>query len=162
MSYRATITSVARLIVYYYRYSPSNRDRAYNIGLVTSIVEPSVGIIAACAPALRRLFTYFVPQYFSEEATSYRTHTAGQDKSPHRRSFSFHNSAGKEVVENRMDMGREEQIYGMKQLGSVDSEEQIEDEVVEPPNRTRSVKTGISEGPSEALEAEPKHFLNYK
>jgi hypothetical protein len=73
-------------------------------------------------------------------------------------------SMGKDLEDGRTDADRQEQVYGMRPLGSVDSQEQIECMNIAPdgPNRTRSVKTGISEGISEALECEPEHVLNNK
>ncbi|KAF2689409.1 hypothetical protein K458DRAFT_358151 [Lentithecium fluviatile CBS 122367] len=159
MGWIATIASVVRLIVYYIRYAPQT-DRMWNIGVVTSIVEPSVGIIAACAPALRRLFTYMLPRYFSDNRTSYPTRTQTEPKSRQRQSFNFQFSVGKEVEEGRMDTVRDEQAYGMRPLGSVDSRERIGSMAGDACNRTRSVKTGISEGPSEAFEPEPEHILS--
>lgn len=149
-----------RLVVYYIRFSPTT-DRMWNIGVVISIVEPSVGIIAACAPALRRLLTYMLPRYFSEDRTSYPTRTQTEPKSRRRHSQSMFSFGGKEVEEERNDIGREEQVYGMRPLGSVDSREQVESMPTETQQkRSRSVKTGISEPPSEEYEAEPVHVLN--
>jgi hypothetical protein len=132
----------------------------WNIGVVTSIIEPSVGIIAACAPALRRLFTYMMPRYFSENQTSYPTHTGTEPKSRPRHSMGFQFSVGKEVEEGRTESPREDQVYGMRPLGSVDSREHIESMATGAMNRTRSVKTGISEPLSEAYEPEPAHMLS--
>lgn len=58
-----------------------------------------------------------------------------------------------------MDHGREEQLYGMKTLGSIDSREHID--AAQVPTRTRSTRTGYSEGRSDALEAVPEHVLNH-
>lgn len=52
---------------------------------------------------------------------------------------------------------REEQMYGMRPLGSVDSREQIVAVANQEPKRTRSTKTGSSEN----MEAVPKHLLNH-
>jgi len=132
----------------------------WNIGVVTSIIEPSVGIIAACAPALRRLFTYMMPRYFSEDQTSYQTHVGTESKSRPRHSHGFQFSAGKEAEEGRTESPREDQVYGMRPLGSVDSRENMESMAAGAINRTRSVKTGISEPLSEAYELEPEHMLS--
>jgi hypothetical protein len=162
INYSATIVSVVRLVVYFFRYEPGV-DRMWNIGVVTSIVEPSVGIIAACAPALRRLFTYMLPRYFSEDRTSYPTHTQTEPKSRRQHSLAgFQFSMGKDEEEGRLETPREEQVYGMRPLGSVDSREHIESMTAGAPNRTRSVKTGISEPLSEAYQPEPEHILNHQ
>ena len=136
----------------------------WNIGVVTSIIEPSVGIIAACAPALRRLFTYMMPRYFSEDQSTYPTHTQSEPKSRPRHSLGFQFNIGKEVEEGRVESPKEEQVYGMRPLGSVDSREHIDSMGAVAYNRTRplvqSVKTGVSEPMSEAFESEPEHILN--
>jgi hypothetical protein len=156
----ATIASVGRLIVYYIRYEPGT-DRTWNIGVVTSIIEPSVGIIAACAPALRRLLTYMLPRYFSDNQTTYPTQTQTEPKS-RQRSIGFQFSSSKDCEEGRMGSPREEQVYGMRPLGSVDSREHIDSMPGTVPNRTRSVKTGMSEPLSEAFEPEPEHIFGPK
>ena len=64
---------------------------------------------------------------------------------------------GKEIENDRVGrVGRSEEVYGMSPFGSVDSREQIASIVAHSPTRTRSTMTGHSE----AVEAEPKHFLN--
>lgn len=172
-----------RLIVYYRRFTVV--DRTYNIGLVTSIVEPSVCIIAACAPPLRRLFSFILPSYFSEEHTSYTTHRTPQNNRSHNRGFDFgYIEEGTGIDRDHHDdhdprertapPRGDDQIYGMKPLGSIDSRENIvgvkrvteadiEAADGEPKSRgyrSQSVKTGISEPPSEVHEAVPKHVLN--
>lgn len=158
--HRATSVSVARLIIYYYRFLPSNTDRTWDIGLVVSIVEPSVGIIAACAPAMKCLFRNLMPRYFSDGESSYpaRTHSI---KSAPRQSLSYHFGMDKEMAPARLEgLEREEEGYGMGPLGSVDSREPFGAAETPRPGRTRSVKTGHSEA-SMPLEAVPKHILNH-
>ncbi|PVI05830.1 hypothetical protein DM02DRAFT_71865 [Periconia macrospinosa] len=67
MGWIATLASISRLVVYYIRYTTP--DRSYNIGVVSSVVEPSLAIIAACAPTLRRLFATLLPSYFEVSAS---------------------------------------------------------------------------------------------
>lgn len=62
----------------------------------------------------------------------------------------------------RITSPEQEEVYGMRPLASIDSREQVGSMAANAPNRTRSVKTGISEGASDALEAEPEHVLNQK
>jgi hypothetical protein len=67
----------------------------------------------------------------------------------------------KEMGTARIDgLHREEEVYGMRPLGSVDSREQYGAAEAPRPVRTRSVKTGHSEA-SMPLEAVPKHILNH-
>ncbi|KAK2781031.1 Structural maintenance of chromosomes protein 2 [Onygenales sp. PD_12] len=61
----ATAISGVRFAVYYYRWDPNNTDRNYGIGFVVSIVEPNVGMWAACAPALKHLLRIRWPNLFS-------------------------------------------------------------------------------------------------
>ncbi|KAF1966271.1 hypothetical protein BU23DRAFT_330627 [Bimuria novae-zelandiae CBS 107.79] len=164
MGWFATAASVSRLIIYHVRFAPYT-DRTHNIGLVTSITEPSIGIIAACAPALRRLFTFFVPRYFSDEG-SYDTHgytqtnDATYGNTRPRPSHSF--DAGK-VVKIDMDVdgipGRdEEDVYDMANLKGKVSREEMHMQ------RTHSVKTGVSESASHPCTrpTEPFGVLNQR
>ncbi|KAL1606856.1 hypothetical protein SLS60_004265 [Paraconiothyrium brasiliense] len=148
MGWIATIASVSRLIVYYYRYSPTV-DRTHNIGLVTSVTEPSVAIIAACAPALRRLLTFMLPRYFSDDATypsgtyHYETNNATYGNTRPRRSSSFPHDTDKDmdlVIREGGQEQDEESVYGMATLRGKDSREVLDIQ------RTQSVKTGVSEG----------------
>lgn len=160
--YRATTVSVARFIIYYYRFSPTNTDRTWDIGLVVSIVEPSVGILAACAPAMKCLIRNLAPRYFSEEESIYPTRTSHSVKSGPRQSLSYHFGMDKELTPNgRLEgLEREEEMYGMRPLESVDSRDPTVVDVEgngSAPRRTRSTKTGHSE----ALEAVPQHVLGH-
>ena len=151
--------SVSRLIVYYNRFAPTT-DRSYNLGLVTSIIEPSIAIIAACAPALRRLFTYFAPRYFSEGET-YATYTNnGTYESRRGRSQSLPRKADKEMA-LEVDMGRiqeEDEVYDMSHLRGKESREVIN------VHRTYSVRTGVSENASQPFGSpmEPFNMLNQR
>ncbi|KAK2805963.1 hypothetical protein FQN50_005978 [Emmonsiellopsis sp. PD_5] len=60
----ATAISGVRFAVYYYRWDPNNTDRNYGIGFVVSVVEPNVGMWAACAPALKHLLRIRWPNLF--------------------------------------------------------------------------------------------------
>ncbi|KAF2790631.1 hypothetical protein K505DRAFT_282289 [Melanomma pulvis-pyrius CBS 109.77] len=151
MGWIATAVTVGRFIVYYYRFSPKNKDKTYDIGLVISIVEPAVGIIAACAPAMKCLFR------FTDDTTSYPTPVPTKNESVRRRSFTEQYGMGKEYFDNRTDeMGREEEVYGMNPLGNTDSRDRIVSITANTPTRSRSTKTGHSE----ALEHMPEHCLD--
>ena len=115
-----------------------------------------MGVIAACAPAMKCLLRHLMPRYFTEDAPSYPTPTPTYDKSKQRRSFNFRYSANKELSESRVDPVREEELYGMRPLGSIDSREQITSMAAQGPARAHSTKTESTE----AGEAEPKHMLN--
>ncbi|KAJ4297486.1 hypothetical protein N0V90_005378 [Kalmusia sp. IMI 367209] len=173
----ATIASVVRLIVYYYRYAPTT-DRTYNIGLITSIIEPSIAIIAACAPALRRLFTFMMPHYFSDSsyptyATTYPTNNATYSRSRPKRSGSFPHDFDfeAEIGKDGLTELRNEQIDGDGAGGEFGMEPIKKDTQGEEGNaegearwsqRTQSVKTGVSETPSKAFETEPFEILDHR
>jgi hypothetical protein len=149
VNHRATAVSVGRFIVYYYRFSPKNTDKSYDIGFVISIIEPSVGIIAACAPAMKCLFR------FTDDAPSYATPVETKVQSQRRRSFTEQYGMNKELYEDRMDMGGEEETYGMDPLGHAGSSDRIVSLGTHMPTRSRSTKTGASE----AVEHRPEHCL---
>jgi hypothetical protein len=143
MGWIATIGSVARLIVYYHRYSPAT-DRTYNIGVVSSVTEPSIAIIAACAPALRRLLTYILPRYFSDDGTYPTYHyETNNGNTRRRRSGSFPQAVDKDmdmVIKEGGQEQDEEMAYGMTELRGKESREAMRMQ------RTQSVRTGVSEG----------------
>jgi hypothetical protein len=146
---RATAVSVGRFVVYYYRFSPKNTDKSYGIGFTISIVEPAVGIIAACAPAMKCLFR------FTDDPTTYTTPVNTKNFSHRRRSFTEQYGIDKELYEDRMYIGREEETYGMNPLGKTESSDRIVNLAARTPTRSRSTKTGASE----AVEHRPEHCL---
>ena len=149
LHHRATAVSVGRFIVYYYRFSPENTDKSYGIGFTISIVEPAVGIIAACAPAMKCLFR------FTDDPTTYTTPVNTKNQSQRRRSFTEQYGVDKETYQDRMYLGREEQTYGMNPLGKTGSSDRIVSHAAQTPTRSRSTKTGASE----AIEHRPEHCL---
>jgi hypothetical protein len=153
----ATAVSVARFIIYYYRFSPTNTDRTYDIGVVVSIVEPSVGIMTACAPAMKALFRRILPQYFTENDSSYPERTRSVNTAP-RQSLSYHFGMDKDPMEARKfaNMERDDEMYDMRSLEGFESREQIVGMNAHAPSRTRSTKTGHSE----TQEVVPKHMLH--
>jgi hypothetical protein len=165
----ATAVSVGRFVVYYYRFAPTQKDKPWDIGVVISIAEPAVGIIAACAPALKSLVRNLAPRYFTESERSYDSRGRSLPKSGNRKSLSLHYAMGKEIGQSRTDrLARDEETFGMRALDSLDSREYIvtvsagdgpKNEVSHLPERMRSVRTGRS-GRSGSQEAIPKTFLN--
>jgi hypothetical protein len=153
----ATVVSVARFIIYYYRFEPT-RDRTWDIGIVVSIVEPSVGIIAACAPAMRSIASHLFPEYFSDDTSSYPTQTHS-NKSPRRQSLSYHFGMNEENNPAQADaLEREEAMYGLRPIGDMDSCESIMEVDTNGPQRQKSTKTTRSE----AVEASPTHVLSHR
>ncbi|KAF2873218.1 hypothetical protein BDV95DRAFT_490229 [Massariosphaeria phaeospora] len=159
MGWIATAVSVGRLIIYYGRFSPSNVDKTWNIGLVISIVEPSVGIIAACAPAMKCLIRNLAPRYFSEDSSDH-SRSPTEDKSRTRPSFIYPYDMGNENGSERLEAGREEGYYDVVSLGSIDSREQMPSAVEHAHMQAHSVKTGNT-AYSEPIEAVPQHFLSH-
>lgn len=169
----ATLVSVVRLIVYHERFSLSPTERTWDIGLVVSIVEPAVGIITACAPAMKRLLRDLVPRYFSEYNSSYLTRRTQSIKSDQpRESLSFHFGFDKDMETGTCrvqasDIEREEQeqqTYVMKRLSSIDSRDLVDQfpTVEHPvPARTRTRTRSDRTARSETIEALPRHFLNH-
>lgn len=167
MGWIATAVSVGRFVVYYYRFLPTNTDRTWDIGVVISIVEPAVGIIAACAPAMKCLFRIIVPRYFSENETTYQGHSRNTSKTAPKISSDHQYVMNKDIEDSSyvaiangkvVAMGRDQDLYGMHPLSSVDSRDQLTRTTSPPPARTRSTKTGHS-GMEEAV---PAHILNHK
>ncbi|KAF2005237.1 hypothetical protein P154DRAFT_483892 [Amniculicola lignicola CBS 123094] len=125
MGWIATAVSIGRFIVYYYRFSPSQKDKSYDIGVVISIAEPAVGIIAACAPAMKCLFKHLMPRYFdSADGNSYNTQSPTQ-KSIRHHSFNIQFGMGKDIEAQRMDNFTETRD-GMTPLKSIDSRDQMD------------------------------------
>ncbi|KAF2712548.1 hypothetical protein K504DRAFT_401541 [Pleomassaria siparia CBS 279.74] len=154
MGWVATAVSVGRFIVYYYRFSPNNSDKMYDISLIISIVEPAVGIIAACAPAMKCLFR------FPDDTSSYATavDVPSKHESKRRRSFTEPYGMPQEYYDERPDyMAQEEETYGMGQLVKIGSSDRIvRIQASNEPERSRSLTTGHSE----PVEHRPEHCLS--
>jgi hypothetical protein len=164
--------------VYYYRISPTNLDRTWDIGVVISIVEPAVHLITACAPATKALFRILFPSFNSEHQTYQERYTRSKPKfasrtiaSKKRSSIGFNLGLptknieeGHAVIikERELDDSRGDYAYGMKPLGSVDSREQIEHDDYERGSQdamTSKINTEYSKGNNDNIEAKPKHIL---
>ena len=174
--------SVGRFIVYYYRFAPTNLDRTWDIGVVISIAEPAVHIITACAPATKGLFRMLFPSWKSEYGTygdSYVPYTPSNTKQLGSRTttskprpsmgFNFGLSSKTEegqdvVITEREHSSRDEDVYGMKPLGSVDSREQIGHDDYETSThdaRASKANTEYSKEDSDIIEASPRHVLGH-
>ncbi|KAF2741210.1 hypothetical protein EJ04DRAFT_117439 [Polyplosphaeria fusca] len=165
MGWVATAVSVGRFVVYYIRFSPDQKDKTWDIGVVISIVEPAIGIIAACAPAMKCLIRNMAPRYFSESETSFSTRGQSVPKSGHhRKSSSLHYAMGKEIEQSRVDrLARDEEMYGMRSLGSADSREYIVTVTAGAGTKHETAgaqrKLSVKTGRSDTVEAVPKTFL---
>ncbi|KAF2636418.1 hypothetical protein P280DRAFT_150290 [Massarina eburnea CBS 473.64] len=183
MGWIATAASVARIIVYYNRSNAP--DRTWDIGLIASISEPSIGILAACAPALRRLFTHLMPHYFTEGDTTVNNYTYASESHTQDNAntlkrdtltVDFRFSRGnmsKGMGDPGMGDRKEVEVYGMAPLKSPDSGELLggmdafldvssdagTDLEMQGGNRL-SVRTGMSDPPGEVVEAVPEHLLS--
>ncbi|KAJ4323524.1 hypothetical protein N0V94_001854 [Neodidymelliopsis sp. IMI 364377] len=183
MGWIATGVSVGRFIVYYYRFAPTNLDRAWDIGIVISIAEPAVHVITACAPATKGLFRILFPSFNSDYPSyesRYAPYTPSNSKlgsrtttSKKRASMGFNFGLSSKALEEGNDViitetehtsPRGDDVYGMKPLGSVDSREQIGHDDYESnarDARASKANTEYSKGDSDIIEAEPKHILGY-
>jgi len=156
----ATIASVVRLLVYYYRYKPTT-DRTHNVGIVTSIIEPSIAILAACAPAMRGFLTLMMPRYFSEDASNGAHQVTYTDTRP-KRSHSYAHDVDKELEEGITEAEGEETGFGMGSSRHPYSHDLVHCSTDHAPHRTQSVKTGISDCPRDVDRPEPFNILNPK
>lgn len=182
----ATGVSVGRFIVYYYRFAPTNKDRTWDIGIGISIVEPSVHIITACAPATKCLFRYLFPSFAAERTPAYYEdrHTATQ--TPHMSKFgsrtsrstgNFHFGFSKNMDQDTviddsklgtsMENIQKDSVFSMSRLESNSSHEDAQSkaqlknkmsmEAVRSA-RTSCTRTAYTET-SEPDEAQPEHCL---
>lgn len=176
----ASATSVVRFVIYYYRFAPTNTDRTWNIGIAISIVEPSVHIITACAPATKCLFRYLFPSFGSQGTAGYyedrntvthasKARNAGSRTSRATMNFNFgfgkdqeaHTIRDSEVENESMDrVVKEDSIYGMKQLGRDDLRDYHDQNVDQDLTRTRSCTRTSCTDASEPKVTEPKHCLS--
>ena len=164
------------MIIYHHRFTV--QDRTYNIGLVSSIAEPSIGIIAACVPTLRRLGCRLMPHYFTEASNSYQSAPHTQPKSHERHTLPAQHSHGsidnlnRDMDDSRLEAGKSARMYRLEPFADPGGSEEhlsrdeqhggggMVDSYPQKPNRSRSVKTGTSEPPGEVVEAVPEHVLN--
>ena len=160
MFHSATVISVLRFIVYYYRFSPKQKDRTYNIGIVVSIAEPSVAIIAACAPALKSLISRLAPRLFSSRDANY--YSGGSRSQTPRRSSNTKSSKKEMGLADVRPGTFDEEAYGMSRLGSLDSREGVV-YVAEPEEtmKTRRITCADFGDSDEEVDHVPKHMLNH-
>lgn len=62
-----TAVSIARIVIYHWRFSPNNHDRSYGVGYTISSIEANLAVVTGSIPALKPLVTRFVPRFFSSE-----------------------------------------------------------------------------------------------
>ncbi|KAH6616599.1 hypothetical protein C7974DRAFT_48128 [Boeremia exigua] len=177
----ATGVSVGRFIVYYYRFAPTNLDRTWDIGVVISVAEPAAHVITACAPATKGLIRMLFPSFNSEYPTydeNYATYTPSNSKlgsgtaSKQRRSMGFNfglstkgAEEGQDVVitERERNNTKDEDVFGMKPLGSVDSREHIGHDDYDQSTHGAASKanTEYSKDDNDINQTEPQHVLGY-
>lgn len=59
-----TVVGITRIILYWFRFQPDNVDRSYSLTFTISGAEVNLAIMAACGPAMKALFTRFLPRIF--------------------------------------------------------------------------------------------------
>jgi hypothetical protein len=69
-SFSVTAVSVARLVIYHWRFSPNNKDRTYGTGYCISSVEINLAIATACVPPLRPLARRIAPRLLGSDNRS--------------------------------------------------------------------------------------------
>lgn len=62
-----TAVSIARIVIYKWRFSPDNHDQSYGVGYTISSIEANLAIVTGCIPALKPLVTRLVPRFFSSD-----------------------------------------------------------------------------------------------
>ncbi|KFY95694.1 hypothetical protein V498_03205 [Pseudogymnoascus sp. VKM F-4517 (FW-2822)] len=86
-----TAVSIARIVIYNWRFSPDNHDQSYGVGYTISSIEANLAIVTGSIPALKPLVTRFVPRFFSSEK-EYSDRPSGYPRSGYPRG---HRSGGK-------------------------------------------------------------------
>ncbi|KAM0705245.1 hypothetical protein Q7P35_008034 [Cladosporium inversicolor] len=59
------IIGAARIVLYYYRFQPSNIDRSYSVAYTISGAEVNIAIIASSGPALKAFANKYIPSFLS-------------------------------------------------------------------------------------------------
>ncbi|OBT65874.1 hypothetical protein VE03_05433 [Pseudogymnoascus sp. 23342-1-I1] len=67
-----TAVSIARIVIYSWRFSADNHDQSYGVGYTISSIEANLAIVTGSIPALKPLVTRFVPRFFSDKEYSDR------------------------------------------------------------------------------------------
>ncbi|KAL5352101.1 hypothetical protein ACLOAV_002046 [Pseudogymnoascus australis] len=86
-----TAISIARIVIYNWRFSSDNHDQSYGVGYTISSIEANLAIVTGSIPALKPLVTRFVPRFFSSEK-EYSDRPSGYPRSGYPRG---HRSGGK-------------------------------------------------------------------
>ena len=138
-----TIVGITRIILYWYRFQPDNIDRSYSLTFTVSGCEANLAIMAACGPALKALFTRFVPRMFgSRNITEPRGNVQywprGYEGSPREGRGSTLSQRGRSWNSKPSNRPRDMQ-YGMEILESIEQENDGDSQ--EPIVRNESVTT---------------------
>ncbi|KAK2756149.1 Structural maintenance of chromosomes protein 2 [Arachnomyces sp. PD_36] len=160
MGWIATGVSVARFVVYYYRWQPDNEDRNYEIGYTISIAESNVAMWAACVPALKRLVRHLMPSCFSSYMSNDYQTTGAHWTSNHARitprtvTHRTRNSKVSNPWRSKRDSS--ESGYHMNPLClDSDSREQIMNQPLPPAHTTPTSRAWVNDDISD-LDTKPK------
>lgn len=138
------LVGITRMVLYYHRLQPDNIDRSYSVAYTISIMEANVAIMASCGPALKALFTRYLPQMFASRTA---TETQGNvrywpgDYQPSGDRVRSVYSEQLRTWGSKSGRPRDMQ-YGMNILESIERDNDVESQ--EPIVRSASVKTDKS------------------
>ena len=139
-----TVVGITRIVLYYHRFQPDNIDRSYSVVYTISIMEANVAIMASCGPALKALFTRYLPHMFgSRNATETQgnVHYWPGDFEPSSNRVRSAYSQQMRSRDSKTSRARDMQ-YGMEILESIERDNDVESE--EPIVRSESVRTDKS------------------
>ena len=121
-----TIVGITRVVLYYYRFQPDNIDRSYSVVYTLSGMEVNLAIMTACGPALKALFTRYVPRMFPSRSASVPrgnvTYWPRGFEAPNHRGRSGFSNRWRSSHTRSGDRPRDVQ-YGMDILNSIEAEE---------------------------------------
>ena len=107
---------IVRIVLYYYRFKPNNKDRSYSVTITTSGMEVNIAIIASCGPALKALMTRYFPNLFGSQSTTSRHTTVFYTPEGYARSKQPGYARHHEHISSKSDRP-EDAHYGMRDLG---------------------------------------------
>lgn len=139
-----TVVGIIRIVLYYYRFQPDNIDRSYSVAYTISIMEANVAIMASCGPALKALFTRFVPQMFGTRTATETQGNVHYWPGNYEPSNDRVRSAYSQQIRSwNSKNGRPRDMqYGMDILESIERDNDVESQ--EPIVRSESVRTDKS------------------
>ena len=139
-----TVVGIVRIVLYYYRFQPNNIDRSYSVAYTISIMEANVAIMASCGPALKALFTRYVPQMFGScnaTETQGNVHYWPRDYEP--TSNRVRSAYSQQMRSWNSKTGRTRDLhYGLEILESIERDNDVESQ--EPIVGSDSVRTNKS------------------